>query len=528
MSIDDRFVISGSSDKSIKVFDLQTMQHLHHFADAHQGTIVLCFLLSRHSSCFIDRVWSVAVSSDNRFIVSGSSDKSIKVFDLQTNQQLHHFADAHRGTIILSFLLRHSSSFIDIVRSVAVSSNNRFIVSGSDDKSIKVFNLQTKQQLHHFADAHQGTIILLFLLPCHSSSFIGGVNSVAMSSDNRFIVSGSDDKSIKVFDLQTNQQLHHFADAHQGTIILSFLLHCHSSSFIDRVWSVVVSSDNRFIVSGSSDKSIKVFDLQTKQHLYNFADAHQGTIIFSFLPPRHLSSFIGAVNSVAVSRNNRFIVSGSSDKSIKMFDLQAKQELHHFADAHQGTIILSFLLHCHSSSFIGAVRLVAVSNDNRFIVSGSDDRSIKVFDLQTKQQLHHFADAHQGTIILSFLLLRHLSSFIGGVNSLAVLSDNRFIVSGSDDKSIKMFDLQTKQRLHHFADAHRGTIIFFFLLPCYSSSFIGAVRLVAVSSDNRFIVSGSSDKSIKVLDLKTKEELHHFADAHKGTIILSPATHPLS
>ena len=67
------------------------------------------------------------------------------------------------------------------------------------------------------------------------------------------------------------------------------------------------------------------------------------------------------------------------------------------------SFFLSFLLPRHSSSFIGAVLSVAVSSDNRFIVSGSSDKSIKVFDLQTKQQLHHFADAHQGTIILSFL-----------------------------------------------------------------------------------------------------------------------------
>ena len=68
------------------------------------------------------------------------------------------------------------------------------------------------------------------------------------------------------------------------------------------------------------------------------------------------------------------------------------------------SFFLSFLLPRHSSSFIGYVRSVAVSSDNRFIVSGSDDKSIKVFDLQTKQQMHHFADAHISTIILSFLL----------------------------------------------------------------------------------------------------------------------------
>jgi len=52
----------------------------HHFQDAHQGIIQ-----------------SVAVTSDSKFIISGSSDKSIKVFDILTKQEVHHFQDAHQN-----------------------------------------------------------------------------------------------------------------------------------------------------------------------------------------------------------------------------------------------------------------------------------------------------------------------------------------------------------------------------------------------------------------------------------------------
>ena len=45
---------------------------------------------------------------------------------------------------------------IDSVQSVALSINNRFIVSGSIDCSIKVFDLYAKQQLLHFEKAHSG------------------------------------------------------------------------------------------------------------------------------------------------------------------------------------------------------------------------------------------------------------------------------------------------------------------------------------------------------------------------------------
>ena len=39
----------------------------------------------------------MAVTSDGKYIISGSEDKSIKVFDLQTKQQVRHFENAHKG-----------------------------------------------------------------------------------------------------------------------------------------------------------------------------------------------------------------------------------------------------------------------------------------------------------------------------------------------------------------------------------------------------------------------------------------------
>ena len=40
---------------------------------------------------------SVEVSDDNKYVVSGSKDKSIKVFDFATKQEVHHFTNAHES-----------------------------------------------------------------------------------------------------------------------------------------------------------------------------------------------------------------------------------------------------------------------------------------------------------------------------------------------------------------------------------------------------------------------------------------------
>jgi len=101
---------------------------------------------------FLDGITSVAVTSDSKYIISGSYDKSIKVFDLQTKQQVHHFENAHEGTEISRPIINQSWDFIS---SMTVTSDNIYIISGSYDGSIKVFDLQTKQLVHHFENAQQ-------------------------------------------------------------------------------------------------------------------------------------------------------------------------------------------------------------------------------------------------------------------------------------------------------------------------------------------------------------------------------------
>jgi WD40 repeat protein len=73
------------------------------------------------------------------------------------------------------------------------------------------------------------------------------------------------------------------------------------------------------------------------------------------------------------------------------------------------------------------VRAVAVSPDGRFIVSGSDDRTVKVWELESGR------------------LLRSLEGHTGGVRAVAVSPDGRFIVSGSEDRTIRAWDPESRE-----------------------------------------------------------------------------------
>ena len=54
------------------------------------------------------------------------------------------------------------------------------------------------------------------------------------------------------------------------------------------------------------------------------------------------------------------------------------------------------------------------------------------------------------------LYWRKIIHVIGPIYSVIASFDSRFIISGSDDKSIKMFDVETHKEIAHFKDVHEG------------------------------------------------------------------------
>ncbi len=155
-----------------------------------------------------DSVYFVAISPDGNTIVSGSDDETIKVWDLATGTKK-----------------RTLTGHIDWVNSVAISPNGRTMVSGSCDETIKVWDLATGTKKR--------------TLTGHTD----WVNSVAISPDGRTMVSGSCDETIKIWDLATGTE--------KRTL----------SGHTDEVNSVAISPDGRTIVSGSQDKTIKVWQV---------------------------------------------------------------------------------------------------------------------------------------------------------------------------------------------------------------------------------------------------------------------------
>jgi uncharacterized delta-60 repeat protein len=331
------------------------------------------FFLKSTLTGHTEGVWSVAISPDDKTLVSGSWDNTIRIWNLQTPE-------------LKSTLQGHTNS----VYSVAITPDDKTLVSGSDNKTIRIWNLQTPE--------------LKSTLQGHTNS----VYSVAITPDDKTLVSGSDDKTIKIWNLQTGE--------------LKTTLTGHS----DSVYSVAISPDGKTLVSGSRDKTIRIWNLQTGELKTT------------------LSGYSDSVYSVAISPDGKTLVSGSDNKTIKIWNLQTGE--------------LKTTLTWHSDS----VSSVAISPDGKTLVSGSRDNTIKIWNLQTLE------------------LKSTLTGHTGEVISVAISPDGKTLVSGSGDKTIRIWNLQTGE------------------LKTTLTGHTGEVYSVAISPDGKTLVSGSHDNTVKI------------------------------
>jgi WD40 repeat protein len=167
---------------------------------------------------------SVAISRDGKYIVSGSWDNTVRLWDVETGKEIRTFT-GHTG----------------IVYSVALSGDGQTLASGSYDKSVRLWDVKTGKEIRLF------------------KGHTNWVKSVSLSTASTYLVSGSYDGEIKIWDLQT------------GSLLVSLV------SFKDNEW-VAYTPDNYYICSPNGEKYVSfrvgntIYDSEKYASLFNKAD----------------------------------------------------------------------------------------------------------------------------------------------------------------------------------------------------------------------------------------------------------------
>ncbi len=229
------------------------------------------------------------------------------------------------------------------IMSVAVSPDGTWAASGSNDSTVRIWDLET--------GACRATL----------KGHIGGITSVAITPDGKRILSAAGDASLRVWDLISDRE--------------SAKLKGHKNSV---VCSVVVLQDNARALSGGFDGTLRLWDLASGKCLkainWRTKDADD-------------------VFSTTVNPAGTLALLGYRDKRLRLWDLETGQCV--------------ATLKGHSN----IVNSVQITPDGRFAVSGSDDTTVKIWDLEAgtcagtleghHRQVLSVAISYDGTLIAS-------------------------------------------------------------------------------------------------------------------------------
>jgi WD40 repeat protein len=281
------------------------------------------------------------------------------------------------------------SGLVAHVNAVAIANNGKKIASGSDDQTIRLWDVET---------ATEGLI-----LRGHGKS----VKSVAFHPhEPNILVSGSPDYTIKLWTCQDSR--------------CNQVLTGHTKA----VNVVRFSPKGDRIASGSADKSINLWCWPTGE-------------LITTIKSHHLS-----VNTLAFSPKQAILVSGSSDSTVKLWDLT--------------TFELIATLTEHTAS----VQAVAISPNGQWLATGGEDRTIRLWDLVSQH------------CVMTF------SGHPWPISSLSFSDDGQILISGSWDKTIKLWEISTGKEIARLT-GHTDSV-------------------TCVAINQGMIVSGSNDKTIKI------------------------------
>jgi WD40 repeat protein len=445
------------------------------------------------------QVISLAFSADGRQLLSASWDGTARIWDTATGRQLR----------ILSHRLNKDGTTYKDTTVAAFSSDGQKIITGGRDNTALLWDAESGQlrrrfQGNAFNDVQSavspdgrwlaveiggGYVTLWDLSTGQQTRFLGKETSFgfkrglafAFTADSRYLALAAH-KTVQLWDVNTGQAVQEFPNLHS-----------------DDITSIAFSSDGKFFLTGSWDKTAGIWNCET------------GAALTPPLAQKY------PVHAVAISPDNSLVLTGNGDDSVMAMFVstvnaeppceallwkatsgeQVRKFYHPFrfdsskfnAERNQKLLADKEALAKYKfpewDDIKGKVSAVAFSSDGKLVVTGNDNGQAHLWKTDTGVEVQHFT----GTLY---------------VKTLALTPDNKRLLMGCFNQEISIFDVATGNEEHTLQ--HPALVQSATLMP-----------------DGRYALTHCTDQTTRLWDVETGKEVCRLISLYYGDwVVVTP------
>ncbi|OMJ86726.1 hypothetical protein SteCoe_11738 [Stentor coeruleus] len=353
-----------------------------------------------------DLVHCLTFSYDGKFLATGSNDHSIKVWSMSEKSLCYE-------------LVGHTSN----VKCVCFSPEGLRLFSAGEDKSVRVWDLIDKKEITKF-------------------EYKGDVNLIVFSPDGETLTMAlqSKDITLKIFS--------------NGEVVDGKL-----SGHAEPVLSLSFDKTGKLLVSAAADQAIKVWDMATRECLVSWEYP---------LP----------VSAVAFSPDAKFVASGSFDNSIIIWNFEKKEQ--------EGSIncqsdMISYLTFSPNGAYIASI-----SSDNILRVFGFADRMLKFSFNWCTITLNSIAFSPDSKLLASDFgyTIAKVVNIESNIKTYFITANFKYAVARHWDNTLRVWWLQEQDH------------------EIFIQGYDRAARCLSMSSDGKFVGS-CAGQNLKVWDTNT-------------------------
>ena len=370
-------------------------------------------------------VFSASYSPDGIYVATGGYDKRVLIWK-QSDVRPYDYRrlQSENGQVTPEQRFTALDGHAGPVRSVRYANDGLFLISGSDDNTVRLWSTEGGQLVKSFR-GHDGA-----------------VRAVAYARENAQILSASHDNRIRKWDIGEYEEVRVL----QGQVL---------EGHVDAILSAGFSPNGQQIVTASRDRTARTWDVKSGQTLRVFSEGHE------FL-----------ASSAAYFPGGRRLATGAVDNTVRVWDVDSGTQL--------------FVL-----EHTGRSAALAVSKDGRWIITGSDSDSAKIWDAKTGK--------------LKFELTGDLKARTGHqseVSAVAISNDSRLILTGDGRGRVILWDLPTQKIIRELKGHGRNRI-----------------SAVAFVPDSDRALTACADKTVAQWNLKTGKEDTSRILKHRDSVV---------